>query len=229
VLRKGAKGNLLGRSFVCSKNGVKAKKGSLDKEYTKLDRRTDCKAMTYFKIIGSKYVCTEHKMLHNHEFCHPNEVHNLRCHRVVGPKVLEYRLHLRNNGVGLAKAVRSMADEAGGSPVIGFSYTDAALVVKKVTKKFDGTDCNTFINILKQRATSEEGFYYDFELDEDNCLVSVFYRDKKMREDYEAFHDVLGNDGTYCTNRYELVCAPLVGINHHTKICMFGVGFMLTE
>jgi hypothetical protein len=186
--------------------------------------------MAYFKLIDGEYVCTEHKMIHNHEFCHPNEVHNLRCHRGIDKKEVEYLLHLRSSGVRLADAVRSMAKEAGGSPAIGFGYGDAAAAVtKELKKKFDATDCNSFIKLLKQRAANEEDFYYDFELDEDNSLVSVFFRDKKMREDYEAFPELLGNDGTYCTNRYDMVCAPFVGINNHTRICLFGVGFMLTE
>ncbi|XP_074314503.1 protein FAR-RED ELONGATED HYPOCOTYL 3-like [Silene latifolia] len=113
---------------------------------------------------------------------------------------------------------------------MGFDYGDAVVAIKKAkNKKFDSTDYHTLIEILKQRAASEEDFYYDFELDEDNYLVSVYFRDKIMRKDYEAFYEVLRNDGTYCTNKYDMVCAPSVGVNNHTRICMFGIGFMLTE
>jgi len=54
--------------MVCSKSGQKLKKGSLGKDYTKLDRRTNCKAMVVFKIVGGKYVCSRHDMIHNHPF-----------------------------------------------------------------------------------------------------------------------------------------------------------------
>ncbi|XP_074271564.1 protein FAR1-RELATED SEQUENCE 5-like [Silene latifolia] len=134
------------------------------------------------------------------------------------------------DGIRLVDGVRSLAKEAGGSAVVGFEYGDAATAIKKAgKKKFDVTDCNTLINILKQRAASEEDFYYDFELDENNALVSVFFRDKIMRQDYEAYYELLGNDGTYCTNKYDMICAPFVGINNHTRICLFGIGFMLNE
>lgn len=229
-LRRNIKGDIVGRVIVCCKHGRKANKGSLGKDYTKLDRRTNCKAMAVFKVVDGKLACVRHDMIHNHDFCHPNEVHNLRCHREVTPSEVEYLVHLRSSGVRLSDAIRCMVKEAGGSPAVGFGYADAASAVNKaMKKKFDGTDCNTFINLLKQRAANEEDFYYDFELDEDNCLVSVFFRDKKMRDDYEAFPELLGNDGTYCTNKYEMICAPFVGINQHTKICMFGIGFMLNE
>ncbi|XP_074282754.1 protein FAR1-RELATED SEQUENCE 5-like [Silene latifolia] len=165
-LRKTNQGDVIGREFYCFKQGNKAKKGVVGKKYTKLDRRTHCKAMV----------------------------------------------------------------RRGGSAIVGFEYGDAATAIKKAgKKKFDVTDCNTLINILKQRAASEEDFYYDFELDENNALVSVFFRDKIMRQDYEAYYELLGNDGTYCTNKYDMICAPFVGINNHTRICLFGVGFMLNE
>ncbi|XP_074287745.1 uncharacterized protein LOC141612896 [Silene latifolia] len=50
-LRKIIKGDVIGREFYCCKQGTKAKKGVVGKKYTKLDRRTHCKAMVYFKII----------------------------------------------------------------------------------------------------------------------------------------------------------------------------------
>ncbi|KAK9756230.1 hypothetical protein RND81_01G082800 [Saponaria officinalis] len=229
-LRKTTKGEVIGREFCCFKQGNKADKGALGKKYTKLDRRTGCKAMVYFKIIDGKYECVRHDMIHNHEFCSPDEVHHLRCHRKVDSSSVKYLMHLQSSGIRFADGIRSLEKEAGGSAVVGFEYRDAATAVKKaMNKKFDGTDCNTLINILKERATSEDDFYYDFELDEDNSLVSVFFRDKIMRQDYEAVFELLGNDGTYRTNKYDLICAPFFGVNNHTRICMFGIGFMLNE
>ncbi|XP_074306335.1 protein FAR1-RELATED SEQUENCE 5-like [Silene latifolia] len=228
--RKNQSGVAASKEFCCNKQGNKAKKGSLGKQYTKLSRRIGCIAMVCFKIVDGKYTCSRHVMVHNHEFCHPSEVHHLRCHRKIDASEIKYLVHLRNSGIRLADAFRSLVKEAGGSDVVGFEYGDAATAVKKASKKkFDTTDCNTLINLLKQRAASEEDFYYDFELDEDNSLVRVFYRDRKMRQDYEAFYELLGNDGTYCTNKYDMVCAPFVGINNHTRICLFGIGFMLNE
>ncbi|KAK9677479.1 hypothetical protein RND81_11G145800 [Saponaria officinalis] len=182
--------------------GNKAVKGTLGKQYSKLSRRTGCNAMVSFKIVDGKYECSRHEMVHNHEFCHPSEVSHLRCHRKIDSSEIKYLVHLRTSGIRLADGFRSLVKEAGGSHLVGFEYVDAASAVKKATKKkFDKTDCNTLINILKQRAASEKDFYYDFELDEDNSLVSVFFRDRIMRQDYEAFYELLGNDETYCTNK----------------------------
>jgi len=37
--------------------------------------------------------------------------------------------------------------------------------------------------------------------------------------------DLLVFDMTYRTNRYQMICAPFVSINHHAKNVMVGCGF----
>lgn len=43
------------------------------------------------------------------------------------------------------------------------------------------------------------------------------------------FGDVPSIDTTYQTNRYNLICAPFVGINHHLHNLMFGMAFISDE
>ncbi|XP_073152029.1 protein FAR1-RELATED SEQUENCE 5-like [Henckelia pumila] len=50
-----------------------------------------------------------------------------------------------------------------------------------------------------------------------------------MKEDYDIFGDVMVFDTTYRTNKYNLICAPFVGINHHWKNVMFGCAFLSDE
>ena len=50
-----------------------------------------------------------------------------------------------------------------------------------------------------------------------------------MREDYKLYGDVFIFDTTYRTNRYNLICGPIVGINNHWNIVMFGCAFIVDE
>ncbi|XP_021746050.1 protein FAR1-RELATED SEQUENCE 5-like [Chenopodium quinoa] len=50
-----------------------------------------------------------------------------------------------------------------------------------------------------------------------------------MLEDYRIYGDVLVFDTTYRTNRYNLICAPFVGINNHWHNCMFACTFIRDE
>ena len=50
-----------------------------------------------------------------------------------------------------------------------------------------------------------------------------------MKVDYDAFGDLLVHDTTYRTNKYGMICGPLVGMNHHNNNVMFGIGFLINE
>ena len=50
-----------------------------------------------------------------------------------------------------------------------------------------------------------------------------------MRKDYKIYGDVVIFDTTYRTNRYNLICSPVVGINNHWKTIMFGCAFIADE
>ncbi|KAI3445171.1 hypothetical protein Pfo_001836, partial [Paulownia fortunei] len=67
------------------------------------------------------------------------------------------------------------------------------------------------------------------QLDDDKRVMNFFFRDYRCWVDYEYFGDVLSDDTTYRTNRYNLIYAPFVGINHHKQNVMFGLAFMLDE
>ncbi|KAK3423692.1 hypothetical protein EUGRSUZ_F00557 [Eucalyptus grandis] len=60
-------------------------------------------------------------------------------------------------------------------------------------------------------------------------LINLFWRDSLSKFDYDCFGDVMVFDTTYRTNRYSLICAPFVGVNHHRKNTLFGCAFLLDE
>ena len=83
--------------------------------------------------------------------------------------------------------------------------------------------------VLKTRCVNEQDFFYKFKLDEDNCSMSIFWRDSQMKCDYVLFGDLLVFGMTYRTNRYEMICAPFVCMNYHAKNVMVGCGFLMNE
>ncbi|XP_019150184.1 PREDICTED: protein FAR1-RELATED SEQUENCE 5-like [Ipomoea nil] len=72
-------------------------------------------------------------------------------------------------------------------------------------------------------------FYFDFEVDLESRLCSFFWRDGRMRRDYDLFGDLLVHDTTYRTNKYDMICGPFVGMNNHCMNVMFGSGFLMNE
>ncbi|CAH9087349.1 unnamed protein product, partial [Cuscuta epithymum] len=119
--------------------------------------------------------------------------------------------------------------QSGGVSSLGFTKCDAYNVLESERNKtFDGTNSNTLIGILKKRAEVESDFFFDFDLD-DGILSCCFFRDGQMKSDYDRFGDVVIHDTTYRTYKYDMICGPFVGLNHHCKNIMFDCGFMLNE
>lgn len=169
-------------------------------------------------------------MEHNHEFCPQGLTHSIRSQRSVLKEEATYLHLLKQKGIGVATAYRCMKAEVQGSLNLDFTLLDAYNAVEKESKKmFDRSDSKTLINMFKKRLLNEDYFYYNYEIDHDLSLISFFWRNKKMKEDYMVFGDLTVFDTTYRTNKHDLICAPFVGMNNHGHNCMFACGFILNE
>ncbi|XP_056688553.1 protein FAR1-RELATED SEQUENCE 5-like [Spinacia oleracea] len=219
------------KRFLCSCEGVKDEKRKRARSYARLDTRTGCTAFVQFSI-GKDGVWTvvNHNMIHNHAMVPLNKRHLIRSQRKVSKEALYFMSTLKASGVKVSDTLRVLRKEVGGSPMVGFTASDAYNALSRAkANKLEGHDCHQLIKYFAQRNSSEEGFYYDFELSEEEGLLSFFWRDGRMKRDYDYFGDLLVFDTTYRTNKYDMICAPFVGMNHHSNNVMFGIGFVINE
>ncbi|XP_019163576.1 PREDICTED: protein FAR1-RELATED SEQUENCE 5-like [Ipomoea nil] len=173
--------------------GFKVKANAGVRAYSKIDIRTGCGACFQFDV-GEDGLCTvtKHVKVHNHELCAVDKSHLLRSHRNVGDNQLLYLKDLKKSGVAMADGIRFLKHQAGGSPLIGFTNRDAYNSNASDTSKcLDGTDSNSLIEIFRKRQSTESDFFFDFEVDCDSRLCSFFWRDGRMRQDYELFGDLI--------------------------------------
>ncbi|XP_021773309.1 protein FAR1-RELATED SEQUENCE 5-like, partial [Chenopodium quinoa] len=191
--------SFLMKRFVCCNEGFKDNKCKNKRIYEKLDHRTGCLAFVQFHI--------DHLGVYT---CTRHEmVHN---HAMIPPE----KRHL----------IRRLGDLL----IFVFTASDAynALSSEKAAQ-IEGCDGNQLIKYFAKRHVDETDFYYDFEQDDSGALVSFFWRDGRMMRDYHYFGDLLVFDTTYRTNKYGMICAPFVGMNHHVhhgNNVMFGMGFI---
>ena len=97
------------------------------------------------------------------------------------------------------------------------------------SEKIKGGDAQTVVEALADEAQDNPDFYYRVKLDDNFKLVALYWSDSMMIEDYNIFGDVVVFDTTYRTNRYNLICAPIVSTNNHRKNVMFGCAFIADE
>ncbi|XP_019178034.1 PREDICTED: protein FAR1-RELATED SEQUENCE 5-like [Ipomoea nil] len=217
--------------FCCSKSGFRIIPDNPNKCYSKIVTRSGCNAMCQFDIDSNgKWVVTKHVKEHNHELCLASSSYMLRSHRKVSENQLTCLKNMKRSGVPLSDGIRFLKCQSGGSLFVGFTPRDAYnMISSDSAKHLDGTDSNSLIEIFRRRQMDESDFYFEFELDEDARLCNFFWRDGQMKADYDLFGDLVVHDTTYRTNRYDMICAPFVGMNHHCMNVMFGCGFLLNE
>ncbi|XP_056692848.1 protein FAR1-RELATED SEQUENCE 5-like [Spinacia oleracea] len=123
-----------------------------------------------------------------------------------------------------------MAIEAGGEENLGHSKKDHLNYCTRLKmKQIEGGDAQAVTDIMYLELEGDPNFFFRFRLDEKGKLRSLFWRDSMMIEYYGIFGDIVVFDTTYRTNRYNLICAPIVGINNHWNNCMFGCAFIGDE
>ena len=100
---------------------------------------------------------------------------------------------------------------------------------KEKLKTVEAGDAQSLVNHFKKRQAEDPLFFHAIQVDQENRMTNFFWRDGRSRIDYDSFGDVVCFDTTYRTNRYNMICAPLVGIDHHWNNVLFGCAFLLDE
>ncbi|XP_058198431.1 protein FAR1-RELATED SEQUENCE 5-like [Rhododendron vialii] len=73
------------------------------------------------------------------------------------------------------------------------------------------------------------GFMFTMEKDDEERLTYCFWADATSRQSYQYFGDVVAFDTMYTINRYSMIFAPILGVNHHRQTMLFGCGLLSDE
>ncbi|KAK9985987.1 hypothetical protein SO802_030938 [Lithocarpus litseifolius] len=222
--------NIRQNEFLCSKEGFKIDEDPCEeKNWEKLETRTGCKAFICFTVENDVWRVTAFNPKHNHELALPSEKHLLRsgC-RISKPKagLIDSMV---NAGISTKNTYLYLTEEVGGSENVGFTkkYCYNHVNTKKMSTISAG-DAQSLLNHFKKRQIEDHMFFYTVQVDQETRM-NFFWRDGRSKVDYDCFGDVVVFDTTYRTNRYNLICAPFVGVNHHWQDVIFGCAFLLDE
>ena len=131
------------------------------------------------------------------------------------------------------KATRSysfLSKELGGANNVGFLRRDCHNFLHTKRKQLiEAGDGQSVINHFKNKQSEDSMFFYLVQVDQENRLENFFWRDGRSKLDYDCFGDVVVFYTTYRTNKYNLICAPFVGINYHWNNVLFGYAFLKDE
>ncbi|XP_073064155.1 protein FAR1-RELATED SEQUENCE 5-like [Primulina eburnea] len=200
--------------------------------YLKPTSRSKCKAkLRITRQRGGEWTVGRFVMEHNHEMLAVDQRHLLRSSRNISYAQKSILESMVNSGITVSNAVSYMINEAQGPQNLSFIRKDAYDHLGRIKKqtKVENGDASALLHHFINKSNKESNFYWNVQLDDDNRVMNFFLRDSRCEVDYEFFGDILSVDTTYRTNRYNLICAPFVGINQHRQNVLFGLAFMSDE
>ncbi|KAK6128633.1 hypothetical protein DH2020_037623 [Rehmannia glutinosa] len=225
---------LQAKEFECSCEGGKDEKCSNERIpiYQKPTTRTKCKArLRVVRKKGGEWKVGTFLIDHNHEMVVADQTYLLRSSRSISYAQKSTLEAMLNVGISIANDVSYMENEAQGPQNLRFTRKDAYDHLSRLKKhtKVENGDASALLHYFISKSNKESHFFWNVQLDDDNRVMNFFFRDNRSLIDYEYFGDVLSIDTTYRTNRYNLICCPFVGLNHHRQNIMFGLAFMSDE
>ncbi|KAH9698471.1 protein FAR1-RELATED SEQUENCE 5 [Citrus sinensis] len=233
--RRNTKGKLIGRIWVCSRQGFRQKK-FVERENRKREARpitrTGCgvEFRVAIKDDTSRWVCTHFNGNHNHNLTPPHHVHYIRSHRRLSEADISTASSLNAVGMRPSQIHEYMVERSGGYRDVGYLRKDVQNRLdyekRRQLQEYDAEAC---LSYLEGKRSVDPAFYYDFTINEHNRLGDLFWCDGGARADYALFGDVLAFDATYRTNAYRKPFVVLLGINHHRRSIVFGFALLSDE
>ncbi|XP_073049396.1 protein FAR1-RELATED SEQUENCE 5-like [Primulina eburnea] len=130
---------------------------------------------------------------------------------------------------GFSARISNSKKKSGGPEHVGCTERDIRNYEKTLRDEHKGIDAETLIDLFMSEKDKSSTFFFDYETDSDNRFIRCFWADPVSRRAYTAFGDVVVFDTTYNTNKYGMIFAPFIGVNHHHQTIVFGCGFLSDE
>ncbi|XXG63309.1 hypothetical protein AAC387_Pa05g1537 [Persea americana] len=90
-------------------------------------------------------------------------------------------------------------------------------------------DAQMLYDYFKEMKEINPAFIFNIETDKKDRITHIFWANPTFRMSYNYFGDVVSFGMTYKTNRYGLIFATFMGVNHHGQSILFGCGLLPNE
>ncbi|KAL5787506.1 hypothetical protein ACOSP7_004455 [Xanthoceras sorbifolium] len=230
-VRRDSSNNIRQRDFVCSKEGFQRDEDLCEvKNINRIDRRTGCKALIRFNVKDGIWTISHINYNHNHELAKPEERDLLRSCRKISHVLGGMRSSKVNVGTEPTQSDFHVANGVGGVENVGVTQKNTTNYLRRRSDGvIEAEDAQSLLNHCKHKQGEDPNFFYSIQVDQYGRMTNFFWRDGRSKLDYDCFGDVVCFDTTFQANKYNMICAPLVGVNHHWQNVLFGCAFLLDE
>lgn len=193
--------------------------------------RHDCKAhMVVGKRDGS-WTVTVFTAEHTHPMvAQIGRRRYYRSHRKVPEEDFQFLQTMHNQNIPTAKIMGALGDVHGGDPrCLPYVKRDVSNIRTMLREEITLRDMSLTVEYFQRRQAESPGFFYSTQLDENDAVRAIFWVDGRTRSLYSKYKDCVFFDTTFCTNRYNMPFAPIVGINNHTHTIVLGCALLPDE
>ncbi|XP_038723112.1 protein FAR1-RELATED SEQUENCE 5-like isoform X2 [Tripterygium wilfordii] len=179
---------------------------------------------------GAVFVVKQFNEIHNHILTTPRKVHMLRSHRSMSntKKALTQQFDAAN--VPIHKQISIFEIQSRGIENIGCIEKDFYNARRDEVKFYAGHDAQMLFEYFQAEKDKNPEYFFAIKMDDESSKIThCFWANSICRRSYHAFGDVLVFDTTYNTNRYGLIFAPFVGVNHHGQSILLACAFLSDE
>ncbi|GAB2284572.1 hypothetical protein Dimus_039674 [Dionaea muscipula] len=227
--RKNRQDVIIRKEFCCSKEGVGVELMTEQSSRCRGISRRGCGAKIAVVKRGEKYIVTQFVEGHNHPLTSPRRVHLLRSHRKVSSAKKALAESLSAVNMPSCQQMSLFEMQSGGAEHVGFLQQDLYNVERDRRKSIVGHDADMLYEYFQMEKEKNVSFTFAVERDDEGRMTHCFWADATARKSYQYFGDVVVFDTTYNTNRYSLIFAPILGVNHHRQTTLFGCAFLSDE
>ncbi|XP_074290968.1 protein FAR1-RELATED SEQUENCE 5-like [Silene latifolia] len=194
--------------------------GFIPRKYTQIrfyDGLIDKKSMDAIDMFYEGY---------NHRLCSLKEREFQQNLRTLNLYIKETIVNNCKLNIGATKTFRIPAEQSNGYANIGASLTEFKNFKRNIKCYIGDKDADIFLDYLKRLSKSQDGFYFAYKVDEDNCLARIFWADAQARMNYSMFRDTITFDPTYGTNKYHMAFNSFTGVDNHKKSVTFAAALV---
>ncbi|KAH6775919.1 hypothetical protein C2S52_013480 [Perilla frutescens var. hirtella] len=196
----------------------------------RVSKRVNCMARITLKLCGrDEYVIDGFREDHTHPLVTEEFKIYLKVNRKLGVVHQNFILDCVRVNVGPMRCFRISKEVVGGYSNVGATGDDFKNFSRNLRAYISGCDAQIVLNKMFLKKKSCSSFFFEYLVDKDDSLTTIFWADLTARRNYAIFGDVVSFDSTYKTIRYEMIFAPFTGKDNHGKIVTFGAALMSAE
>ena len=220
--------------YICNKAG-KSAENEVEAQPLKTRNRTitlltDCKAKLRVKRMGSNWQVTQFVEEHTHELIKKFALKKyLRSHKRIPKEERKFIDLLHDINLSSGRILALMAELYGSIRNVPYDSKAISNYTAKLGEGHRVQDVKKLLEYFEEVKKDDPGFFYKYLLDDDDRVVNIYWVDGPAREVYKNYHDCISFDTTYLTNRYNMPCAPFIGINRYGHSIQFGCAFIRNE